>query len=159
MSSRYELSESKWERIKDFLRGRREHEGRTAADHRTFVNGVLWVLRSGARWSDLPLDFLITAGQISDYIPAIELLGECETEAVISPRRHRKQPREYDKTLYKLRNRIERCFSKLKQFRHFGTRYERFKNASRPSSPWPAPPSSSIQLSIRPGPKSMLLHE
>jgi putative transposase len=28
--------------------------GRTAADNRAFVNGVLWILRSGARWHDLP---------------------------------------------------------------------------------------------------------
>ena len=43
-----------WEKIKDFLPGRKQHVGRTAADNRLFVNGVLWVLRSGARWHDLP---------------------------------------------------------------------------------------------------------
>jgi transposase len=54
VASRYELSDVQWERIKDTLPGRLEHVGRTAADNRQFVNGVLWVLRSGARWSDLP---------------------------------------------------------------------------------------------------------
>jgi hypothetical protein len=44
--SRYELSELQWEKIKDFLSGRKEHVGRTAADNRPFVNGVLWILRS-----------------------------------------------------------------------------------------------------------------
>jgi transposase len=52
--SRYELSDLQWEKIKDFLPGRKESVGRTAADNRLFVNGVLWVLRSGARWADLP---------------------------------------------------------------------------------------------------------
>ncbi len=51
---RYELSDVQWERIKDLLPGRLESVGRTAADNRVFVNGVLWVLRSGARWHDLP---------------------------------------------------------------------------------------------------------
>ncbi len=54
MASRYELSEVQWERIKDTLPGRMEHVGRTAADNRQFINGVLWVLRTGARWHDLP---------------------------------------------------------------------------------------------------------
>jgi putative transposase len=54
MASRYELSEAQWERIKDRLPGRVEHVGRTAVDNRQFVNGVLWVLRSGAGWHDLP---------------------------------------------------------------------------------------------------------
>jgi putative transposase len=51
---RYELSDVQWEKIRDFLPGRVESVGRTAADNRTFVNGVLWVLRSGAHWHDLP---------------------------------------------------------------------------------------------------------
>jgi transposase len=54
VASRYELSEAQWLRLKDILPGRVEHVGRTAEDNRRFVNGVLWVLRSGARWSDLP---------------------------------------------------------------------------------------------------------
>lgn len=54
MASRYELNEQQWSRIADCLPGRQETVGRTAADNRVFVNGVLWVLRSGARWSDLP---------------------------------------------------------------------------------------------------------
>jgi transposase len=54
MASRYELTERQWSRMQDLLPGRKETVGRTAADNRVFVNGVLWVLRSGARWRDLP---------------------------------------------------------------------------------------------------------
>jgi transposase len=51
---RYELSDVQWGRIEGLLPGRSDTVGRTAADNRVFVNGVLWVLRSGARWHDLP---------------------------------------------------------------------------------------------------------
>lgn len=54
MAKRYELSEVQWRRIEPLLPGKASDPGRTAADNRNFVNGVLWVLRSGARWSDLP---------------------------------------------------------------------------------------------------------
>ena len=54
MTARYELTEAQWNRIQDLLPGRKESVGRTAHDNRVFVNGVLWALRSGARWSDLP---------------------------------------------------------------------------------------------------------
>jgi len=54
MAKRYELSEAQWRRIEPLLPGKAGDPGRTAADNRSFVNGVLWVLRSGARWSDLP---------------------------------------------------------------------------------------------------------
>lgn len=51
---RYELSDAQWCRIEPMLPGKVTDPGRTAADNRLFINGVLWVLRSGARWSDLP---------------------------------------------------------------------------------------------------------
>ena len=54
MAKRYELSELQWERIWELLPGKVGDRGRTAADNRNFVNGVLWVLGRGARWSDLP---------------------------------------------------------------------------------------------------------
>ncbi len=54
MANRYELSEAQWDRIRELLPGKAGDRGRTAADNRNFVNGVLWILRSGARWSDLP---------------------------------------------------------------------------------------------------------
>src|SRR4051812_15055310 len=235
MTLRDELTEGQWGRIRDLLPGRQESVGRTAADHRAFVNGVLWVLRSGARWSDLPerygkhksvhqrfsrgatsgvwdrvfptlakdksdqylmidstivrahqqaatgrkkggpdqalgrsrgglttkihllchglgqpLDFLLTAGQAADCTQAIPLLSDRTTnyvladkgydaeaigqhiqargaEPVIPPRAHRKTKREYNKTLYKQRNCIERCFSKLKHFRRLATRFEKNK--------------------------------
>jgi transposase len=50
----YELSAKPWSRMQDLLPGRKESVGRTAADNRSLINGVLWILRSGARGSDLP---------------------------------------------------------------------------------------------------------
>jgi transposase len=97
-----------------------------------------------------PVDFVVTAGQVADCTQAIPLLGERQTravladkgydtdsivqhieaagaDAVIPPKTNRKAPRFYDKTLYKQRNQIERCFSKLKHFRRFATRFEKSK--------------------------------
>ena len=54
MVKRYELSKEQWEKIKDMVPGKKGDRGRHGVDHLNFVNGVLWVLRSGARWSDLP---------------------------------------------------------------------------------------------------------
>ena len=51
---RYEITDEKWERIKDLLPGKKTDPGRTAEDNRRFINGVLWIARSGAPWRDLP---------------------------------------------------------------------------------------------------------
>ncbi len=53
-SLRYELSEAQWRRLEPLLPGRLGMVGRPAEDNRRFVNGVLWVIRSGIRWADLP---------------------------------------------------------------------------------------------------------
>ena len=44
---------------------------------------------------------------------------------VIPPKANRKQPRRYDKDLYKARHLIENFFAKLKQFRAIATRYDK----------------------------------
>jgi transposase len=54
MAKRYELTAAQWKRLEPLLPGKAGDPGRTAADNQLFVNGVLWVLRSGAHWCDLP---------------------------------------------------------------------------------------------------------
>jgi transposase len=54
MVKRYELSDRQWEQIADILPGKAGDPGRTGVDNRLFVHAVLWVLRSGAHWHDLP---------------------------------------------------------------------------------------------------------
>jgi putative transposase len=52
-------------------------------------------------------------------------IAENGAQVVIPPKRNRKVQRPYDAELYKERNRIERFFSKLKQFRRVATRYDK----------------------------------
>ena len=54
---RYGLRDDQWGRIKDFLPGRDGHVGVRARDNRLFVEGVLWILRTGSPWRDLPMRF------------------------------------------------------------------------------------------------------
>ena len=44
-------------------------------------------------------------------------------QAVIPPRKNRKEPREYDKALYQLRHLVENAFLHLKRWRGIATRY------------------------------------
>lgn len=54
MVKRYELTDGQWDRIRELFPGKASDPGRTAEDNRRFVNAVLWVLRSGTHWHDLP---------------------------------------------------------------------------------------------------------
>ena len=51
---RYELNEAQWVKIAPLLPGKASDPGRTGQDNRLFVNGCLWVLRSGAHWRHMP---------------------------------------------------------------------------------------------------------
>ena len=99
----------------------------------------------------LPIKFILTAGEVSDFTQAIPLLKD-ETadyvladkgydgdeiinyisksvgaQVVIPPKSNRVIQRNYDKYIYKERNLVERLFNKLKNFRKIATRYEKIK--------------------------------
>ena len=96
-----------------------------------------------------PIQFFMSAGQVSDYTGAAALLSslpkagwmladrgydaEWFREALkdkgirvcIPGRKNRKKAVKYDKRRYKRRNRIEIMFGRLKDWRRIATRYDR----------------------------------
>ena len=95
-----------------------------------------------------PLRFLLTGGQVHESRMAEAMLDGAEGDAVLADKaydsdairatieaarmkavipsnRSRKTIIRHDKVLYRERNRIERCFNKLKHFRRLATRYDR----------------------------------
>ena len=95
-----------------------------------------------------PIRFMLTGGQRSDYVKALELIegktmnaliadkgydanymveaaAAVGADAVIPSRSKLKNQRKYDEALYKERNHIERMFNKIKHFRRVATRYDK----------------------------------
>ncbi|WP_085982739.1 IS5 family transposase [Octadecabacter arcticus] len=99
--------------------------------------------------SGRPIRLFITAGQVSDYTGAAALMNNLPeddwlladrgydadwfretlvdkgTTPCIPGRKSRKKTVKYDKPRYKRRNRIERMFGRLKDWRRVATRYDR----------------------------------
>jgi transposase len=50
--TRHSLTNEQWERIKHFFPAYRM--GRPAKDHRMMVDAIIWILKTGAPWRDLP---------------------------------------------------------------------------------------------------------
>jgi transposase len=51
---RYELTDAQWAKIEPLLPAQKPKTGRPNVDHRQVVNGIVWVLKSGSPWRDLP---------------------------------------------------------------------------------------------------------
>jgi transposase len=54
MVHRHELTDAQWEQLKPLLPPQKPQTGRPAVDHRRILNGILWAIRTGAPWRDLP---------------------------------------------------------------------------------------------------------
>lgn len=62
------LSDAAWERMAPLIIGRPDQKGSTGRDNRMFVEGVLWIVRTGAPWRDLPEAF----GDLEQRIPSLQ---------------------------------------------------------------------------------------
>lgn len=51
---RGELTDEQWEKLAPLLPPQKPKVGRPAQAHRQIINGILWILRTGAPWRDLP---------------------------------------------------------------------------------------------------------
>jgi transposase len=96
-----------------------------------------------------PAEFLLTAGNVSDFTMADELLEGCKAESVIADKgydsrgvrksaekngsvaviparkcNHQPNPN-FDEALYRLRHLIENLFARMKHFRAIATRYDK----------------------------------
>lgn len=48
------LRDDQWQRLRDLVPGGRAGQRGPRCDNRLFVDALLWMARSGARWRDLP---------------------------------------------------------------------------------------------------------
>ncbi|HIS93197.1 MAG TPA: IS5 family transposase, partial [Candidatus Alectryocaccomicrobium excrementavium] len=231
---RHDMSDAMWEILKPYTIGNKGTWGGNAKDTRQFLNGVFWILRTGAPWRDLPpeygkwntvqrrfcrwrdkgiwekmleaviqepdfewlmidashikvhphasgapggnqdmarnkrglntkihlavdahgmpIRFFVTAGTIADCTQACALIDgvsaeylladrgydsrrviekalRAGTNVVIPPRKNRKEQRDYDRYLYKLRHLVENAFLHLKRWRGIATRYAKLTSS------------------------------
>jgi len=96
----------------------------------------------------MPVRIFVTSGTVADCTQAGKLIAGIEAgvliadkgydsdkiiklaegfgmQAVVPPRKHRKEQRDYDKYLYRLRHLVENAIADLKQWRGIATRYNK----------------------------------
>mgnify|MGYP002627448224 FL=1 len=100
----------------------------------------------------MPVYFTVTSGTVADSSQACNLISEIpakylladrgydtnaiiqeatsrKMEVVIPPKKNRKVQREYNRTIYECRHKIENTFLKLKRWRGIATRYAKMTSS------------------------------
>ena len=62
------LNDDQWQSLSGLIIGRPDQKGSTGRDNRMFVEGVLWIVRTGSPWRDLPQAF----GDWNRVVPALQ---------------------------------------------------------------------------------------
>lgn len=55
--SRHEITDKQWTKLQSYLPKRREGRGRPEADQRKTLNGIMYVLKTGCAWADMPKEY------------------------------------------------------------------------------------------------------
>lgn len=54
---RYVLTDAQWAKMEPLCLGKVSDPGRSGRDNRLFVEAILWIVRTGSPWRDLPASF------------------------------------------------------------------------------------------------------
>ena len=54
MYHRFEISDAEWELLEPHMTGQPGQHGGIAKGNRKFINAVVWILKTGSPWRDLP---------------------------------------------------------------------------------------------------------
>ena len=95
--------------------------GRVALENITFINALLYICETvGKQETTIPL--LIDKAYEDDYTQLVAQM--LKFDPIVPPKSNRLRPWDYDKTLYKLRNKIERLFRLIQEFLRVFCRFE-----------------------------------
>src|SRR5690349_162134 len=80
MGNRGDLTTEQWERIEPLLPKAKTTRGRPAQDHRKLLNGIVWVVRTGAPWRDMPERYGIWDKMFGELQTALDVESNVDWE-------------------------------------------------------------------------------
>ena len=83
------LADAQWAKMEPFGLGKPSDPGRTGPDNRSFLEAVLWVVRTGAPWRDLPPAFgkwNTVFKRFRDWVKAVSIRRRPRLTSVVHPR-------------------------------------------------------------------------